>query len=343
MRACAVGLCFGAIAPGAARADEVSGPSPAADGPTWLSWSAPPECPPPSAVETRVAEWLGRAFTADEAPRVIAELRWDGDSWQVQVSLDYQDHHGQRNVAVASCQDAADFIAVAVVLTVDPNLAGRFPDAQAREAGARAEEDRAPSEPVENQQEGASPEPRSPDHVDERKPIQRARIDVRGHVTLEVEGSYGPLPGLRPGAALGTGLDVGRQVWVLSARWLPAMDVEPARATAPISFALIGGRLAWSYLVLRGGFSLGPLVSASLGAIVTRQGERERKVEFWGAAGVGATALARLAPWVQLVGELEFEVPFTRPSFVLSDGSLVHEVTLGGRGALGVRFFFPPQ
>lgn len=315
-----------------------------AQGHHWLEWSVPPECPPASVIEARVVEWLGGPLTEPEQLAVRAHLTWRQPSWHVAVDITYQGHHGQRQVMVSSCQDAADFVAVAVVLTVDPTAAQQIPEADATnlqklsedgpeaqlaDVAAPAEPRPSAAPPAQDVPPSASPPPRT--------------AGVRGHVTLEAEGSYGPLPGFRPGVSLGGGIEVARHVFMLNARWLPGMNVEPAQASAPILFALVGGRLAWSYPLLHGDFSLGPLVSVSAGSIITRQGDAARKFEFWGAAGVGGTALVRLGSWAQVVSELEFEVPFTRPSFVLSDGSRVHQVSWGGRGALGVRFFFPAR
>lgn len=310
----------------------------------WLDWRAPPECPPASVVEARVSEWLGGSLKEPDQLAVQADLSWNQPSWQVTVDITYQGHHGRRQVIVNSCQDAADFVAVAVVLTVDPALAQQIPEASAATLeNASGDPEMRASEPA-----APTPEPSSSDAPEEPKgtavaaPSKRAPR-VRGHVTLEAEGAYGPLPGLRPGVALGMGIEVERHVLMLSARFLPGMNVEPSQAVAPISFGLLAGRLSWAYLFLRGNVSAGPLLSLSAGAIRTKQEPNDAQSQFWGAGGLGGTALYQIRPWVKLVAELELEIPWTRPTFILSDGSTIHQVSLGGRGALGVRFFFPPE
>lgn len=315
-----------------------------AQGDSWLDWNVPPECPPASVIEARVAEWLGGPLREPEELAVQANLSWKQPSWHVTVDITYQGHHGQRQVIVSSCQDAADFVAVAVVLTVDPALAQHIPQASA--ATVETSSDGGKERAVGDTRIAPDPSPPIAPIEQETRAVvaaPRRAARIRGHVTLEAEGTYGPLPGLRPGAALGVGVDVGRHVLMLNARWLPGMDVAPAQAAAPISFGLLAGRLAWAYLPLRGDVSVGPLLSLSAGAIRTKQRPNAAQNQFWGAVGVGATVLYQIRPWIKLVAELEFEVPWIRPTFVLSDGSTVHQVSVGARGALGVRFFFPAQ
>ncbi|HXS16231.1 MAG TPA: hypothetical protein VN764_03530, partial [Polyangiaceae bacterium] len=250
----------------------------------WLDWRAPPECPPASVVEARVSEWLGGSLKEPDQLAVQADLSWNQPSWQVTVDITYQGHHGRRQVIVNSCQDAADFVAVAVVLTVDPALAQQIPEASAATLeNASGDPEMRASEPA-----APTPEPSSSDAPEEPKgtavaaPSKRAPR-VRGHVTLEAEGAYGPLPGLRPGVALGMGIEVERHVLMLSARFLPGMNVEPSQAVAPISFGLLAGRLSWAYLFLRGNVSAGPLLSLSAGAIRTKQEPNDAQSQFWGA------------------------------------------------------------
>jgi len=53
-----------------------------------------------------------------------------------------------------------------------------------------------------------------------------------------------------------------------------------------------------------------------------------------------AALFVRVFPWVSVMGQVEFEVPLTQPSFILDNGTLVHEVGLGGRAALGLKIYF---
>jgi hypothetical protein len=275
---------------------------------------------------------------------VRAHLTWRQPSWHVAVDITYQGHHGQRQVMVSSCQDAADFVAVAVVLTVDPTAAQQIPEADATNLQKLSED--GPEAQLADVAAPAVPRPSATPPAQDVPPSASPpprTAGVRGHVTLEAEGSYGPLPGFRPGVSLGGGIEVARHVFMLNARWLPGMNVEPARAVAPISFGLLAGRLAWAYLFAGRDASVGPLISVSVGALFTKQQPNEGQRQFWAAVGVGGTGLYQIRPWVKLVGELEFEVPWVRPTFVLSDGSTIHQVSLGARGALGVRFFFPAK
>ena len=87
----------------------------------------------------------------------------------------------------------------------------------------------------------------------------------------------------------------------------------------------------------------GPLLSADGGAIRARQNlpDSGLVIEPWVSLGAGALGTVGLYPNLSLLGLIELDVPLTQPSFVLTDGSEVHTVSVGARAALGLRFFLP--
>src|SRR5690606_36197462 len=94
--------------------------------PGWLSWTAPPECPSAHDIEQRVGAWLGGAPSRASDLTVETALRWTEQKWEVTVDITLAGHSGTRRILVDTCQDAADFVAVAVVLAVDPARAERW-------------------------------------------------------------------------------------------------------------------------------------------------------------------------------------------------------------------------
>ncbi len=96
-------------------------------GPAWLSWHAPPECPSASYIEERIVEWLGRPPSVEARLAVDAAVLWRDDHWQVTAEISQARQKGERQVLVASCTEAADFVALSVVLALDPDSVAANP------------------------------------------------------------------------------------------------------------------------------------------------------------------------------------------------------------------------
>lgn len=317
-----------------------------AESPPWLDWTPPPECPTAAEVGNRVSGWLGGPMPPDTDLRVKGTLNWNGELWEVSVDIYLGGRLGTRRVAVRDCYDAAEFVAVAVVLAVDPSLAEsvQIPEPAPSEAPSEAveEPELQPPEPDE-----PSPEPAlSSPNIQPQATAAPANAAVSLHVTSAAAGAMGVLPDPALGVDLALGGDIGRLSVTAAGVWFPPASTTVEQAVAPIDFSLLSARVSAAYLVLGDRTSdragLGPLLSVAGGTFRAKQraSGATTVVEPWFSLGVGAVALVELHPAVSLVSELELEVPLARPAFVLSDGTRVYQVGIGGYGALGLRFFF---
>ncbi|HEY6724513.1 MAG TPA: hypothetical protein VI197_10785 [Polyangiaceae bacterium] len=306
----------------------------------WLEWQAPPECPTASDIERRVSQWLGGPVPTDTDMAVRTALIWNGERWEVTVEIAFGGQKGTRQVTVRDCQEAADFVAIAVALALDPSLAegedAAVPDApeQDRPLDAPERPNLAPA-PM----PGEAPRARAPAA---RSAAPGGQSRFRPHLSVSVEGAAGTLPDPALGVGIAAGGDVGRLTFSLGARWFPPNSTTPEQAAAPIDFSLLGARAGAAYLFLGPAVRIGPSLAVDAGAIRAQQlrSPGGGVVEPWVSLAAGAVGLARLGDYVSVFSELELEVPITRPSFVLSDESVVHRVDFGARAALGLRFFF---
>lgn len=305
----------------------------------WLEWRAPRECPSANYIEQRVSEWL-----AGELPKelnVHTHLTWNGEAWVVEVEVASGGQSGKRRVAVADCTDAADFVAVTVVLAVDPSLQGSLE----LPAGA-AEESVADQEPIEDGQAASPPsEPAAeaaslPGAV--ATPKEKPRVAPRLHLSGAVEGSVGILPEPAFGAHLAGGIDLGRLSLSLGARWLAPVATLPPGSVAPIEFSLLAARLVAGYSFFGPRAQFGPTLAFEGGAITTRQaGSPARDTSVpWVGIGLGGMGSLELTGRFGVFLQAELSLPLTQPAFGLSNGEVFHRAELGGRAELGLRFFW---
>ena len=316
-----------------------------AEATSWLAWSPPPECPTALDIERRVTQWLGGALPSDADLSVRTALAWNGERWEVTVEIAFEGESGQREVAVRDCQEAADFVAITVALAVDPSLAEKVnpsaPGAPATEPGTSHAAAEPPDEPPEPAPLPAPP----PAATGVPSSAANERSPFRPYASASAEAATGVLPEPALGLGIAVGGDVGRLSLSLGTRWFPATSTHPEQAVAPIEFSLLGARLRGAYLFFGPEARVGPSVAVDAGAIQAKQlrSGDERVVEPWISLGAGALGLVALGTYVSVFGEFEAEVPLTRPTFVLNDESVVHQVGLGARAALGLRFSFLGQ
>ena len=258
----------------------VSG-APINDDAAWLEWSPPPECPPKSHIVQRVNEWLDGVPRRNDV-KVETNLSWHEGRWNVVVDVAFDGHIGTRAVAVADCSEAADFVAIAVVLAIDPartdvfqipgdGSAGGTVDVEpSSEPSARTTLERGHAEPAEGllRREVATEAQGRP-----RKKIAEGRPagGLRPHLTFLGLGSWGALPGPRPGVAAAIGVDLGHWSISLGADWFPAMKTSVPEANTSLDFSLLSGRLTAAYLLLGPRFNIGPAVSFQAGAFRVKQ------------------------------------------------------------------------
>lgn len=305
------------------------GPSVSAE-PSWLTWPSRDECPSVDDIERRVQELL-RGPIPTEGLHVDARAQLANNGWDVSVDVTLNDHAGRRSVTVSSCEQAADFVAVAVALAIDPGFESEptpqplaAPEATVQPANSRRRAAEAPSAAF----RASTP-----------------RRALRPFARAAGEASWQPLPGVAWGADLALGAAFERLSLSVGARWLPLRTVTPEQAVAPIEFSLISARVTGNYAWRWSALSLGPLLAVEGGEVSTRErGANASDTEqLWFALGAGARLAIELAEVVSLFGEFEAVVPLTQPQFVLDDGTHVHDVGLGGRAAVGVQFFLSAQ
>lgn len=315
----------------------------------WLRWSPPPECPPKSHIIGRINDWLGGPPKNDNL-RVEANLHWNEERWEVVVNVAFDGHAGTRAVAVTDCSEAADFVAVAVVLAIDPALAEslRVP---AGESALRPEEGKTERSvhtavDAEGPQEKVAPlrAETAREGKQKTKPemgdTSPERTNWAPHLRFSGIGSWGALPGPRLGAAAALGIDWRRWSFSLGIDWFPRATTQVKEADASVDFSLLSGRLTIAYLLLGPKFQIGPAISFQAGMFRAEQegGQLGRIDELWLSLDAGALTTLNVLPFLKMTAALQLEVPLTYPHFVLTDGTHVHQVQVGGSCQLGAQF-----
>jgi len=312
----------------------LAGAARAEGAPKWLDWSAPPECPTVSDIEQRAVELFGGPLPRDRGLAVATELIWTGKDWEIAVELALDGHRGRRQVTVGRCTQAADFVAVAVVLAVDPASSQRLLDEH-----EEAEPTPAPVKP--NAESAASVSDPPTTAVEGGPPSAAAmnRVRIVPHVSVLADGAVGVLPGVHLGGALWVGADIDRLALGVVAAWYPATSTTLEAARAPIDFGLTAGRANVAYWFLGPRVRVGPSLSVHVGVIESGQVDSRRAAvrEPWLAVGAGPQAVVLLRGPVSLLVEGELNVPLLMPTFVLDDGTAVHRRSLGARIAVGTR------
>ena len=304
----------------------------------WLSWAAPPECPTAQDIEQRVDGLLGGALPESLDLAAQTSLSWTGGRWEVSVNLRVDGHSGRRQVAVSTCSEAAEFVAVAVALALEPTLAGTVATAPSEQETHRESLEVEPAEA-----EGAPPVAKlAPERAAPVRPAAARSWTARPHLSGALDLGVGVLPEPRLGPALALGVDLERLTVSLGGRWLPAATTASARAVAPLEFSLLDARLLIAYRFLGPNVQIGPILSLNGGVIYAEQQTPGAELvrEPWAALGAGVMGGLAVHSKVRVFSEFEVGLPLTRPRFVLSDGSEIHRVRYGVRAQLGARIFF---
>lgn len=312
------------------------------DEPSWLHWAPPPECPKADYIAAQVAEWLGGPVPTDSGLEVDAQLTWTGARWEVSVNVAFDGSVGERRVAVDSCTEAADFVAVSVVLAVDPSLAETLPLDESSEPEPY---DSPTPSPQEANAEADVPK-REASSAGEKPRPRSSSPTFTPHVQVGGEALWVSLPEAQLGVSVGGGVRLGRLTTTLGGHFLPPDATSTEATLAPISFSLLTARLSAEHHWELGRLvSVGPSLSIEGGGLFAEQrGAETRSAEqAWLAAAPGVSVTIRLARRFSLLGQLEAVVPLLQPSLVLSDGSLLHDVGPGARASAGVRVFFGEQ
>jgi hypothetical protein len=307
---------------------------------TWLSWRPPPECPRADFVLERVRGWLGGTLPDPAGLRASGEVNWTGEQWEITVVLLMQGTRGERRVRVATCADAAEFLAVAIVLAVDPSRGAGLP--ALGETPVSTTE--VPLDPA--LEETTSEEAALSSETPTSRPVSKPAAPRRGERTwflgARAEGVLGALPSFQVGPVVEGGLQRGALTMGLGAHFLPPVSTLPAGAVAAISYALAAGRLGACYLPRLGPLALGPCANVDVGALWTNQDQDPDNIATlvpWVDVQLGGAARF-FGPVASLVLGARLSIPLTQPRFVVSSDTLVHQPTVGVVFDAGLQFFF---
>lgn len=305
--------------------------------PAWLNWSAPPECPTAGDIERRAVELFGGPIPKDRPLAVATDLRWNGARWEIALEITLDEHRGEREVTLASCAEAADFVAVAVVLALDPTSSERL-SVERRTDDRAAAPSASAAEPVAK----TATKPKEIESAGDVSAATESGPQITPHVSVTFEGAVGILPSISGGGAVWAGADIDRLSASLVAEWSPTTARTFERAAAPIDFGLVGGRVNVAYWFLGPALRVGPSLSVHAGAIESGEVASERSSTWqpWLTLGLGPQAVVQLVGPLSLLAEAELNVPLAMPTFVLDDGTAVHDPGIGGKIGLGARFSF---
>jgi len=327
---------FGSLAVSFAMLSPPVGAAPA----TGLQWSAPPECPS----ESDVQSWLNEAVGVVEGPVEAVVQRMSDEHWVVRIAVPQASTVATRTIAGESCPAVARATIVAIALAmekprltapaelqVDHDLAGPL-DAGERlnplPMTAKAEtEANTPSDEKEDSSGSVDdmglPRSNGSDLV--------ARLGVTGRV------GYGLLPGTAGGISGKVGLQ-GRRWWVDigATHWFPTHAAWTAtRSNAGIDLSLstavleAGPQFRTKNVVfpLGLGVQLGMLRAQSQGAANDRT-----MLQFWAALMAKGGVVGSVTSWLALGVEVAIVTPLTRRSYVLQ-GETVHQMNRVGMEA----------
>lgn len=311
----------------------------------WLTWNPPPECPNQEYIEGRITEWLGGDLPASAELEVNARLVWvDSERWEVHVGVRLNGREGLRHITVERCGDAADFVALAVVLAVNPDFAPQADGDASASAPAVDADALSPLAPPEAE-ELEEPEEPSPLAL---KPAEPRRVPIFFAFGARGELDVGTFPAARGGIALDAAVSWPHWLLSVSGALYPEVPQAFAGASGPLAFSRLVGRARGCYRIGKSSFVWGPCLSAELGTIQAGQTSGHvrppRAAELWSAVSAGLEAQLAVLPWLSPLASLDATFPLSRPRFVLDDGTFVHRPSaVALTAAVGFRFFLRIQ
>lgn len=270
---------------------------------------------------------------------VQAAVHWNEGVWHVRTSIEYGSMRGERAVLVDTCSEAADFVALNVVLAVNPEVAEHIDVAEpvTRRADSEAmvsdHEQIAPHESQENELG-----PSYPSTAFEHAP--RSNADEPRSRPWFVALDLGVVTGILPGLRLGPRLDMGYSIGGFRGSWGGAY-FPPARhdlgANHLVRSSLAVGSISACYLfrLASDRVRLGPCAGGELGAILAGEASSKQKAALYGSAKV--TGQLEWAFSRRLGAHLGagVMVPIRPSHFVLTNQEIVFTPGMGFAGNLG--------
>lgn len=285
----------------------------------WLEWTAAPECPTKSDIEAKVAGWLGDPFVPEHALDVAARATFQDGRWEVVVALTYNEKGGSRRVAVNTCSEAADFVAVSVALAIEPSFSPPDRDSVVGDATTDAS---APEETEGEEPNGSDPTSETTGSPAEGAPPASSRTrSLRGEIGAATLLSAPPFPRARWGFHVWGGLSARGWLAQIGFAGLPPFEYQSDAALHPVRFSLWYTQLHACRDFLPGAVGLALCAGAQLGSIQGRErtpGAGLGGSSLWTAASLGGqlrVPLGRVS-WFYLAPD--FLIPVNSPTFVLS-------------------------
>jgi hypothetical protein len=295
-----------------------------------LVWSAPDGCPGEQEVLAAVERLAGGRDAALSRPlRAVARVEKHENGFRLALTWSTATASAVRTLEGATCAEVAQAAAVVVALAADP--ATNLEELAAEPDELAAPPPLAPPPP-------AAPPPASPRPRDTPRPARPApprenAAFLRAGAALDL----GSLPRPAPGLLLGGELAASPFFFVLDAlTFIPMDEVVPEGA----------GRFWLSALSLRPcfrasalAFRISPCVAAEA-HLLLGQGDRvdfpDDHWAFYVRLGGGIEVSAPLSSRLELVASGFVLGALSRPTFVIGDGTPVHEpAAVSGRLSLG--------
>jgi hypothetical protein len=312
----------------------------------WLTYEAPPECPQADYIEQKVLDWLKGPIPVASELSAKGEVRWVGGKWEVTVDLESRGARGLRKIAVDQCLEAADFVAVTVVLAVDPSFVIETDAPELEDESSLSPKTPAPSSEL-----GSDPAQQQEEEPQPQRTSSRQKTERRiGDHLLSVESTLTGTSGIFPRFAWGLGGRMGFQtgIWEFMGGLaaLPSVAIEQAGATSAVDYSLVAGLLGvctrFSGKLLYGG----PCVGGWLGQLSTSSLNLDSSVrqteQLWASLQAGVRGGLHLGSFVDVFTGVHFSLPLTQPSLLLDDQSTeIHRPGPGALVELGLRFAWP--
>ena len=329
-----------------------------------LTWEAPSGCPQSADVVARAQAHLPSPAAAEPSLRAVARVTRDGRDYQLRHELRSGDVVARKQLAVESCEAAADAAALLIALALDPEAA----DAR---IAAPVE-----AEPVSQSASESNAVVAPPGEGATSKPVAAATraASRRGKPAAPQLQIHQPsvLPGDEPLAfdfAVGVALALDLTVFPQTPAWglRPWASVSLGRMRAAASFALflpgqarargvdarlegraVGGDVSLGFALLRTRLTLAPYVVGELlrQTIVTRGiSDPDATAATWGALGIGMHAAYALGLGLRVTLDPVGLAPLLRPRWLVhasaGDVAVFSAPSLAFRLSIGLAYAFP--